>query len=220
MKRITAVTICLIFAVGALAWADVDIYIRGDGGGDITIEERFNTPYGAIYEYFEAEGAFHFFKNVTTWEYDDVTGFDEFKYINAEGEFYFEEGVWTWDPVLDHYELGAFVGFGGEGIIEFEKFVEIAYDYWVLDSWLEQDVFVYGYFDWGYVYVDHVASAFGHTAEQMYELHMQADSGNENIFQTATVNWYDSPPHVYFGVGMDFYSESFSIASFISDYGW
>ena len=218
MKRIVVLSLFVILLAAVWAWADVDVYVGGSGTGDITIEEVFRTEYGTIREYFEATDAtYRFHKHVGTWTSGDVSGFDESKYIWVSGDSEFEERVWAFDPVLDHYELGAFTGFGGEGVIEFEKFVTVAYDYGIWDSWLEQEVYVGGFFEDGYVYVDHIAHEIWHRATQDYEFHFWADSGSDSVFQSATVNYGEM---VSFGVGVGFFFENFAVHSLIYDYGW
>ena len=218
MKRIGVLSLFVLLVATAWAWADVDIYVGGSGSGEIQIEEVFRTEFGVIREFFEASDAtYSFHKHVGTWTSGDVSGFDEAKYIWVSGDFSFEERVWAFDPVLDHYELGAFTGFGGEGAIEFEKLVTVAYHYGILDSWLDQEVYVGGFFEDGYVYVDHMAHEIEHRAEQDYEFHFWADSGSDSVFQSATVNYGEM---VYFGVSVGFFYENFAVHSLIYDYGW
>ena len=218
MKRVVAFALFAVLAAAVWVWADVEIHVGGSGSGDIFIEEVFRTEYGTIRETFEAvDATYGFHKYVNTWTAGDVSGFDEVKYIWVEGEFDFSERVWAFDPVLDHYELGVFTGFGGVGQLEFEKLVTVAYDYGIWDSWLDQEVYVGGFFEEGYVYVDHMAHEIEHRAEQDYEFHVWADSGSDSVFQSAMVEYGEM---VVFGVGVDFISESFGVHSLIYDYGW
>lgn len=218
MKRVTVWTLAVVLLMSGCVWAEVAVSVGGAGSGDITVEEIFRTEFGVIYEYLEAvDSTYVFQKHVATWTDEDDRGFDEFKYIDVKGEFEFVERVWAFDPVLDHFELGAFTGFGGEGRIEFEKYVTVAYAYDVLDGWLDQELYVGGYFAEGYVFVDHVMHEISHTASQDFEFHMWSNSGVEHVWQTATAGPGEEN---VFGVTVDFFTQGFRLESEIYDFGW
>lgn len=220
MKRVAVLVLGLIVAVGALAWADVDIMVYGSGVGNVEITEHMWTDFGEIHEYFYADGDWTFMKDVYAYEFMDYGGFLEYKSFSVDGYVNFYEDSWLyapyWDP--DYFEVGAFVSVYGEGLVFFEKYVDAYFDSFWWEGDLAQEVYVEGYLYYGDVYIGHTAWMESYYYDdQTFEFHVWTPTVTDHVYQSAFL--WDGDFNS-FGVYAMFYSEPFQINSVLDHYVW